>query len=60
VHPEQPHFYADKFNVPFDLLELIDVPVLVHGVHGGLGVHELHSEQRHALRSASRTTSCLC
>jgi hypothetical protein len=49
--------HADQFDVPHDPLELLHVPVLVHGLHGGSGINGLHPEQLHALISASRTTS---
>jgi hypothetical protein len=39
VHPEQPLYHADQFDVPYDPLELLHVPVLVNGVHMGHGVH---------------------
>jgi hypothetical protein len=57
VHPEQPPMHADQFNVHYDPLELLHVPVLVHGVHGSHGVHELHPDQLHALLRATRTAS---
>jgi hypothetical protein len=57
VHTEQPPVHADQFDVPYDPLELIHVPVLVHGVHGSHGVHRLHPNQLHAFQRASRTTS---
>jgi hypothetical protein len=60
MHPEQPPGHADQFDVLQDPLELLHVLVLVHWVHGGHGVHGLQHEKLNALRSASRTTSCLC
>jgi hypothetical protein len=41
VHPQQLPVHADQFNVPHDPLELLRVPVLVHVVHWGHGVHGL-------------------
>jgi hypothetical protein len=38
VHPVQPPVHADQFDVPHDLIELLDMLVLVHKVHGGLVV----------------------
>jgi hypothetical protein len=60
VHPEQLPVHADQFYVPNDPLELLHVPVLVHGVHGSHGIHELHPDQLYALLSATRSTSCSC
>jgi hypothetical protein len=60
VHPEQPLVHADQFDVPHNPLELLHVPVLVHGVHGGHGVHGLHPDHFYALFSASRTTRHHC
>jgi hypothetical protein len=60
VHPEQPPVHADQFDVPHDPLELLTVPVLVHVVLGGHGIHGLHPDQLHALLSVSRITSCSC
>jgi hypothetical protein len=53
VHPEQPHVHADQFDVPYNPLELLHVPVLVPGVHISQGIHGLNPEQLHALLSAS-------
>jgi hypothetical protein len=57
VHPEQPFIHADEFDVPHDPLELLYVPVFVHVVYGGHGVHGMLPDQLHALLSESRTTS---
>jgi hypothetical protein len=46
--PEKPLVHVNQFDVPHDPLELINVPVLVHGEHGGL-----YPEQLHALLSYS-------
>jgi hypothetical protein len=45
VHPEQPPVHTDQLDMPLDLLELLHVPVLVHGEYGGHGVHGLTLEQ---------------
>jgi hypothetical protein len=60
VHPEQPPYHADQFDVPHVPFEHLHVHVLVHVVHGVHGVHGLHSDQLHALICASRTTSLSC
>jgi hypothetical protein len=57
VHPDQTPVHADQFDVPHDPLELLHVPVLVHG---GQGVQGLHPDQPNALQSATRTTFCSC
>jgi hypothetical protein len=44
MHPEQPPVHADQFDAPYDPLELLHVPVIVHRAHLGHGVHGLHSE----------------
>jgi hypothetical protein len=60
VHPEQPPVHANQFDVLYDPLELLHVPVLIIVAHGGHGVHGLHPDQLHAIISASKTTSCFC
>jgi hypothetical protein len=57
MHPELPPVIADQFDMPYEALELLHVPVLVHLVHGGHGVDGLHPNQLHTLLSASRNTS---
>jgi hypothetical protein len=60
VHPEQPPVHADQFDVVYDSLKVIHVPLLVHVVNEGHGVHGMHADKLHALLSAAKTTSGSC
>jgi hypothetical protein len=46
VHSGQSPVHAPQYNVPYDPFELLYVPVLVHGVPKGHGLHgRVHPEQ---------------